>query len=82
MIWKNKTHELDQFAADLMSANPQLKYYIFGAGLMGRELLSVFMKYNCTVMFIDNSVDKQRDGIDGTEVITLTEYLLDRKSVV
>ena len=78
MIWKNKTHELDQFAADLMSANPQLKYYIFGAGLMGRELLSVFMKYNCTVMFIDNSVDKQRDGIDGTEVITLTEYLLRR----
>lgn len=37
MIWKNKTHELDQFAADLMSANPQLKYYIFGAGLMGRN---------------------------------------------
>ena len=78
MIWKNKTHELDQFAADLMSANPQLKYYIFGAGLMGRELLSVFMIYNCTLMFIENSFDKQRDGIDGTEVITLTEYLLRR----
>lgn len=78
MIWKNKTHEFDQFAANLMSANPQSKYYIFGAGLMGRELLSVFMKYNCTVMFIDNSVDKQRDGIDGTEVIPLTEYLLRR----
>lgn len=75
MIWKNKGHELDQKVADLLAQNPQRKYYIFGAGLLGKELMPVLQAYGCLAAFIDNSIEKQREGVGKIPVISLETYL-------
>ena len=75
MIWKHKCHELDRYAERLIEQNPQIKYYIFGAGILGKELMIVFREYGCLVAFIDNSVEKQQSKIDGFEVISFQEYM-------
>ncbi len=75
MIWKNKGHELDQKVADLLAQNPQRKYYIFGAGLLGKELMPVLQAYGCLAAFIDNSIEKQREGVGKIPVISMETYL-------
>ena len=71
MKWQSKRHEFDDYAkqliADLDLHNK--KYYIFGAGKVGRTLLPVFEAYNYTIAFIDNSVEKQQDKVNGVKVI-------------
>lgn len=74
MIWKNKTHEFDQYADKLLAMNNWKKYYIFGAGLLGNELSDIFMNYNCEVVFIDNNTAKMGKKINGVNVISLSEY--------
>ena len=77
MKWQSKRHEFDDYAkqliADLDLHNK--KYYIFGAGKVGRTLLPVFEAYNYTIAFIDNSVEKQQDKVNGVKVISLDYYL-------
>ena len=75
MIWNHKGHELDQYAERMTGLNPQIKYYIFGAGILGKELMIVLRKYGCLVAFIDNSIEKQQNKIDDFEVISFQEYL-------
>lgn len=75
MIWKNKGHELDLRGSELVAQNPQKKYYIFGAGLLGKELMPVLQAYGCLTAFIDNSAEKQREGIKGVPVLSLETYL-------
>lgn len=75
MVWKNKGHELDLRGAELVAQNPQKKYYIFGAGLLGEELMPVLRAYDCLIAFIDNSLEKQREGMRGIPVIPLETYL-------
>ena len=72
---ENKGHELDQKVADLLAQNPQRKYYIFGAGLLGKELMPVLQAYGCLAAFIDNSIEKQREGVGKIPVISLETYL-------
>jgi len=52
-----------------------MKYYIFGAGMLGREMLIVLNKYGCMASFIDNNTDKQGIKIEGFDVISLDQYL-------
>ncbi len=76
MKWKNKGHELDLYAEDLLQKpNLKMKYYIFGAGMLGREMLIVLNKYGCMASFIDNNTDKQGIKIEGFDVISLDQYL-------
>ncbi len=76
MKWKNKRHELDEYAKIILSEqNVQRKYYVFGAGLLGNYLLMIFRKYRCMAAFIDNSTDKQGSKVEGIEVISLESYL-------
>lgn len=72
---ENKGHELDQKVADLLAQNPQRKYYIFGAGLLGKELMPVLQAYGCLAAFIDNSIEKQREGVGKIPVISMETYL-------
>lgn len=75
MIWKKKGHELDQRGEELSAQNPQRKYYIFGAGLLGKELMSVLQAYGCLAAFIDNSREKQKKEMGVFPVISFEEYL-------
>lgn len=75
MKWKNKGHEFDQYAEKLLALNSAKKFYIFGAGNLGRELLPVFQHYECIVAFIDNNTEKQGSKIKGTEVISFEQYM-------
>lgn len=76
MKWKNKGHEFDLYAERLVANKgyPK-KYYIFGAGFLGKTVLCVLQVYGYEVMFIDNSLDKQGNKIDGVDVISLKDYL-------
>lgn len=82
MIWNHKGHELDRYAEQLIERNPRIKYYIFGAGILGKELMLVFREYGCLIAFIDNSVVKQQNKIDDFEVISFQEYLKRRDGQV
>ena len=75
MIWNNKGHELDQYAEKIAKLNPQIKYYIFGAGILGKELMIVLREYGCLVSFIDNDRNKQKSKIEGFEVISLCDFM-------
>ena len=78
MVWKSKTHEYDQLASKQLTINPKKKYYIFGAGLLGKELLSIFRHYKCEIVFIDNDANKLNQKIEDIPVICLNEYLKNR----
>lgn len=84
MKWQNKRHEFDDYAKQLI-ADLDLynrKYYIFGAGKIGRTLLPVFEAYNFTITFIDNSVEKQQARINGIKVISLDYYLREKDAPI
>ena len=56
MKWNKKGHEFDREAEKILSI-PKIceKCYIFGAGVLGKELLITLRAYNYTVIFLDNS---------------------------
>lgn len=76
MKWTNKRHELDRHAGELAgSLLNREKYYIFGAGLLGKGLLPLFEDYKQAVEFIDNNIEKQAGTINGVKVTALEGYL-------
>lgn len=76
MKWKNRGHEIDQYAKNItLIQNSQRRFYIFGAGVLGRELLIVLRAYGCTTAFIDNNAEKQKSKVEGMDVISLDKYL-------
>lgn len=77
MKWLNKGHEFDKYARPLIRVfiEKQSKIYIFGAGILGRELKVVIEKTGCFVGFIDNDHRKQISGVNGAKVISLQDYL-------
>lgn len=83
MRWVNRGHELDEYIKDLpLYSNFKYKYYIFGAGLFGRELQAVLRFYGCPSTFIDNSIDKQGGIIEGSQVISIEDYLRSRDAQI
>lgn len=83
MKWKNKRHEQDNYARQLI-ANLQnrKKYYIFGAGVLGKALLPLIIAYKQVVEFIDNSVEKQAHKMNGVEVISFGRYLQKKDGLI
>lgn len=79
MKWKNKGSELDDYAKSLVQQfqNKKEKIYIFGAGILGRNIVPAFDGYHCFGGFIDNDVRKQQSGFDGHPVISLAQYMAD-----
>ena len=83
MIWKNKGHENDYIAKQLIetySEKPQI--YVFGASIKGRELAVTLRRYNCFAGYIDNSVEKQRQGFEKDRVYSLNEFLSRRDGFI
>lgn len=75
MKWKSKGHELDMEAAKLLQSPEKFKHiYIFGAGLIGANLIAVMQAYGILEGFIDNDIQKQQQGYKGIQVYSLEEY--------
>ena len=77
MKWVNKGHEFDTYAEKWVE-NFNIRgnqFYIFGAGLIGREIRDVLEKTNHFSGFIDNDKKKQSLGMNGAEVISLQTYI-------
>lgn len=76
MKWKNKGHEFDEYAKKLaLSQSRARKYYIFGAGIIGKRMASILQWYGCAECFIDNDISKQGSKTDGISVVSLESYL-------
>lgn len=77
MQWRNKGHEFDQFAKELIQIfqKKNCKIYIFGAGYWGIRLKNILEQYSCFSGFIDNDEEKQKQGVDGEAVYSLDEYM-------
>lgn len=76
MKWNNKGHEFEEYAKKLKPKDKSgLKYYIFGAGLLGKDLLVTLQKYGQVIAFIDNNAAKQGNKFQGIDVISLEDYL-------
>lgn len=72
----NKEHELDEIANKLLlEFNGRSKFYIYGAGKLGKLLYEKLKCKNQFSAFIDNDNRKQRDGFCSEKVITFKEYL-------
>lgn len=76
MKWKNKGHEFDVMAGKLLENQEKFRHiYIFGAGLIGANLIALMQAYGILMGFIDNDVQKQRNGYKGCRVYPLEEYM-------
>ncbi|MCD8000736.1 MAG: radical SAM protein [Clostridiales bacterium] len=80
MKWKNKGHELDDYAKHLLQMfhGKQRKIYIFGAGLIGTDIAPVFERYQCFAGYLDNDEQKQAAGKNGSKVISLEQYIQEK----
>lgn len=79
MKWKNKGHELDGYAEKLLQLfqEKKEKIYIFGAGILGNNIVSAFERYHCFAGYIDNNVQKQQEGVKGHPVFSMEQYIAD-----
>lgn len=75
MKWNNKLHEFDQLAINLLENFKNKKFYIFGAGILGKELLPVLKYFDCFSAFIDNDQNKQKQDCCSERVLSLDEYV-------
>lgn len=76
MKWTNKHHEFDAAAGQFIDKYcKRFPCYIFGAGIAGKEMLSVLKYYQCFAAFIDNDRKKQESGFENEEVISMEDYL-------
>lgn len=77
MKWKNKYHEFEETAQEIVFnfKNKKETFYIFGAGIIGKELLKVVGHFGCFDGFIDNSEEKIKSGYLNRKVIGFKEYL-------
>lgn len=56
--------------------------YIWGAGVLGRELQIILEHFSCLKAFIDNDINKQKNGCEGKSVISFDEYLKQGNGIV
>lgn len=81
MKWKNRGHEYDAFAKDI--CNDKIKYYLWGAGILGESFYTDFNKKICILGFIDSDPKKQGQRKDGIYVYAPEEFkLLDNEKVI
>ncbi len=66
MKWQNKGHEFDQLAKVILE--PNKRYYIWGASVIGRTFYNSYQKEFHILGFIDSNPAKQGQTIDGLEV--------------
>lgn len=76
MRWKNKGHELDKVAEDISElVRLHDKIYVFGAGILGKNMQEILEYLHMFGGYIDNDKEKQKNGVDGKEVISFDQYV-------
>lgn len=75
MRWKNKGHEFDEYWKRLkIDSTKELKFYIWGAGHIGKYILTMLKHYKSVIAFVDTDVKKIGTEIEGIPIISLEEY--------
>lgn len=75
MKWHNPEHELDEIADEiLLNCKNRDKFYVYGAGKLGRQLLGTLKRNGHFSAFIDNDKSKQINGYCGKSVLRYEEY--------
>ena len=70
MKWNNKGHEFDQVYENIKRRN---KLYLFGAGDYGEKIYDLLCKEKDIQGFIDNNIEKQKQGYCGKKVYDISE---------
>lgn len=72
MQWKKKGHELDSMKEEILERfGLEPRFFVFGAGKIGRHVASILKDYDCFEGFLDNNPNIQ----NGNNIISITEYL-------
>lgn len=74
MRWKDKGHEYDKYAEVI--CDDSIKYYLWGAGILGESFYSDFNKKIKILGFIDSNPQKQGKREDGIHVYAPNEFKL------
>lgn len=83
MIWKNKGYEIDPEVVNRTECIMSMDViYIAGAGLVGQELATILSEIGQKVCFVDNSLMKQKTGIDGIDVISFDEFRKNPNNII
>lgn len=77
MKWNNKGHEFDQYASELEKTYLMVQkgIYVFGAGMLGKKVQGILTYFNLFRGYIDNDLEKQKNGVDGIEVVSFDKYM-------
>lgn len=70
MKWKNIGHEYDEVYSEIENKS---RFYLFGAGDYGIQFLRIFENEIKISGYIDNNVEKQKNGIYGYPCFSLQE---------
>lgn len=75
MKWVAQGHELDKIAKQILwNCKSRDKFYIYGAGNLGKQLLETLRRNGHFSAFIDNDVSKQINGFCDESVIKFEDY--------
>lgn len=76
MKWLNKGHEVDVVADKMIvDFDDDVNVFVFGAGLLGKDLSRLLEKHGRMAGFVDNYREKQGTIYCGKKVISLDEYM-------
>ena len=76
MQWTKQGQEYDTESEMILQKYKSAgRIAIFGGGILGRDLAPLLESYHIFGGFIDNSSEKQQNGIDGKKVWDASEYL-------
>ena len=79
MKWKNKGHEFDHIGKKM---GKHKKIYIYGCGEWGTELYERLQFADCVEGFIDNNVERQKEGYMGKPVESIQRFLANKREDV
>lgn len=76
MQWQNPGHEYDKDAEQIIQTfcNGR-KIFVFGAGILGKDIKQRLELFSCFGGFIDNNEEKQKNGVDGIGVMSFSDYV-------
>lgn len=76
MLWTKRGSEFDTEADIILTKFESTgKIAVFGGGILGKNLLPLLEAYRVFGGFIDNSFDKQQNGIEGKKVLSADKYI-------
>lgn len=80
MKWVNRGHEYDEYAAAI--CDDHVKYYLWGAGILGESFYEDFSSKISILGFIDSNPAKQGKRADGAYVYAPDEFTLGQNEKV